>query len=485
MTIYADSFQRPDANTLGNINGVPWTYSQYGWGIRSNTARSLGGTVVGYDAWAVFNSESRDLDMQVQVSSEGGDALIFRHNGSNSFHRAWLNSWNNNGVRVWRLVYEIFTNGNRSIIHNTEIPSNTQYLRARVVGTSVQLFTRSSPLNNWAERYSGTQTAHVNNTRHGIGRAKERTFSGTNFRFFSLDTLNNRPNPPTNLQPPDGAQLNRAIDNVFSATFNDPDPGDSRSFFDIEFWRSGQNPQTVRRQTSSGIYNFIAGQALGQMFWRWRDADSQGLLGDYSPTRSVTWIEPPAGPTLLTPTAGSTISVARPVSTWLAPNQDRYRYRVYGDSAGSVNTGLVLVDDLVTSITTRSHSPSSDIPDGIFVWISIQVEHNGLWGPETMRRYPVSYTRPAVPSVHVEPAGNVIIVSSSRPAPTGGQPTVISYNVWRKKLGDPDEFGKRIATGIGPNASFIDRRVEHLESYLYAVEDLGNNTTTRRSLFSD
>lgn len=108
---------------------------------------------------------------------------------------------------------------------------------------------------------------------------------------------------------------------------------------------------------------------------------------------------------------------------------------------------------------------------------------DGLLSPWSSSKATVSYTPPAVPALTMTTRDTdaTITVLITNPAPTGGQPSVTAHDLYRRENGAGE--GIRIAAGLPPGTSYVDRTPAAGVDYSYRVVAFGNNGTTSTSVW--
>jgi hypothetical protein len=99
--------------------------------------------------------------------------------------------------------------------------------------------------------------------------------------------------------------------------------------------------------------------------------------------------------------------------------------------------------------------------------------------------FTVDYVEPATPSLTATPmtALGVIRVAITNPAPTGGQPALVSQDIYRRIVGDTTD-GTLIASGLASGATYDDWRVAAGVPYEYRSAARGVNGTTAFSAWT-
>lgn len=285
------------------------------------------------------------------------------------------------------------------------------------------------------------------------------------------------PLAPTLLYPVGGAAINRLNPLRISYRVNDPDAGDSQRAAELE-WISGtaapvllENPTPNQFFDAPGAY-FPA----GQISYRIRTQDREGLWGRWSPTEFFEAATPPPGPTITSPLAGATITSSQITVVWSGTGAS-FAVRTVADLNGNPDPSRVY--------ETTGTVPGPGQAAAVRFLVNNRAEHiqvmttsaAGLPSPWSSVRVNVLYTAPRQPTLAVTRVRRGLDVLIVNPVPVGDQPVVTHNHLWRRRAG---EAPRRIARDI-PAGVFSDRRVAHRVEYEYQVEAVGRNGTTSLS----
>lgn len=276
---------------------------------------------------------------------------------------------------------------------------------------------------------SGTQTFNAIATNDHAGSPAP-TYQSVGVAVVALRASNVAPNAPTLTSMVGGVTINRANTNRATWVFSDPNAGDSQSAYDLRYRLVGAGSWTnVHGAVPNQFYDFTAGAlAAGDYEWQVSTTDSLGVQGPYSPSEFFTAGDAPAGPTITSPTNGSTVDASDGV-TWSTANQDVYQVRRVADVAGAPDTGTIYYDSgEVTSTEARSAGLSFPV-NGRAEHVQVRVKYAGLWSPWSTVAVDVSYTPPPVPLVVIssDPSTASLLFTITNPAPAGGDPAA-AYN---------------------------------------------------------
>ncbi|MHC8516768.1 fibronectin type III domain-containing protein [Sporosarcina sp. ITBMC105] len=277
------------------------------------------------------------------------------------------------------------------------------------------------------------------------------------------------PNAPSTISPK-GTIVDRTIPQELVWRHNDPNPNDLQSAATVR-WRAQGDATwtTVNIVGQSQRYVFSANTLpAGNIEWMVQTADQQGLTSPWSSVAVFSAAEPTNTPTIIQP--GDTVSVARPVIQWASGAQQMYQI-VVEDSLGAIvwDTGNVIS-------TAKARTIGVDLVNGGRYRIKVRImDGGGLYSSYAIKDVLVSYTPPAKPVVNAYSADGFIAFNIESPQPTGTQPTVESYDVFKMI----NNQWVRVAFNV--ITAFNDYHVKSGESYRYYFKALGDNGTTSTS----
>lgn len=350
----------------------------------------------------------------------------------------------------------------------------------------------------------GATTTIDSNSPDNVYVSAKRGYSSSRIEFIYTDdtaspyavtydgiSLNTAPNAPTVTGPASGALLDRAVTQRFSWTFSDPDAGDSQSKFDLQYRLVGAGTwTTVTTTTTSNFHDFApSALAAGDYEWQVRTYDAVSTVGPWSALSFFTMANAPAAPTITAPTNGATVPSTTTV-TWSVGTQTDYQVRTVADNAGAPNTAVVYTDTgAVTSTSARARSVAFPV-NGRYEHVQVRIKNSGLWSSWASARVLVSFLAPAVPTLVVAPvnpaampADHALSVTTTHPAPTGGQPTVTSMDVLVRENGDTGD-GVRVAAGLAPGAVYVWTAPRSGITYQVRVRAYGDNATNTYSAWT-
>jgi len=565
MTTYTDGFNRPNTSYptgLGSIpNGGPtWQYINGSWRINNNTAQTE--TPRSSNPIAAVELVP-DVTLDLDISSNGGDALYFRIVNAANWWRLRKRRWTTSSTSTeyeWERHYNglygssidgqgdhshsigsasptaktwhtsstsspsfpssayhthhvtnmgtishqhptgsgnhTFWNGNTRDGSTTTTTHRRLYLERSVDGSVTNVTSSSGTTSKIGVECNGntiavyksgsttpwntiTSSIHNTATLHGIGRGTS-DLNGHSIDNF-VATLSNQPPLAPTLHPI--GTINVDSTNRLEWTFNDPDPFDSQSKFDLRARVQGTSTWTIEitQNTSNTRWDSPPGTfSVNTWEWEVRTYDALGYVGPWSTTESFIAAETPDTPNITKPINNGTVSVTPDTIEWSIPNQDKYQLRIVADDNGNPNTGNIRYDTgEVTSSSTRS--VSVEFPDQIFEHAQVRVEYGGLWSTWASVRYEVSYIPP--PSAIIEfqdyNSQGAVILHISNPESQGSEAQAISNIIRRRTINTNWAI---IGDDINLNSQFIDYTVENEVEYEYSIVTLGQNETSVESI---
>ena len=213
----------------------------------------------------------------------------------------------------------------------------------------------------------------------------------------------------------------------------------------------------------------------------WDDIDAAGV---YSAELTVVPSVPDL-PTITTPTNAATWVTSAMTVIWTATTQTTYLVELLNQAG----TAVLWSSGTIASVGLRQHALGYTLLNGVDYQVRVTTANDeGLLGAPDTNTFSVSYTLPATPTVTVTASSvnGYITVASSHPTPGGGQPTVTSADVF-VRLSSAHNYpdlerpvggaGIRIATGLTPGASWIDRACSGGIAYEYLVRGWADNGT--------
>ncbi len=312
-------------------------------------------------------------------------------------------------------------------------------------------------------------------------RIRARHYDGTTYSpwdesdgVFTIQH-NQAPNKANNLTPANGTVVDRATTTRLEWDHQDPNSNDPQSELDLQWRVKGTSTWNNVNQVTPNQYWDAPGGTFphDDIEWRVRTYDQEGLSGPYSDIVTFFAGDKPSSATITAPTDGSTVSVANPTVQWSSSNQSSYTLQVR-------NSGGTEVYEY-TGDTNKAHTIQYDLNNNVDYTIELFITNeDGLTSDSDSVNVSVSYTAPSGSVVDLEEnngSGTITLVTSF-PEPSGTEPTVTHYNVYRRI---PGEEWIRIAKDIPDDVDYVDFTVASNQEYEYYVRAWGDNDTYKDS----
>lgn len=288
---------------------------------------------------------------------------------------------------------------------------------------------------------------------------------------------NQPPYAPPLLSPAEGTTIDRALPQTLKWQFADPIEGDSQSAYELRVAPvgTGSFTSTGKIVTTDQFRSYGAGTlALGTFEWQVRTWDSGDLVGPWSPSHTFTVADLPATPTLTGP--ASPITAPAQNASWSAVAHTSYQVRRSSDTAGTV----VYYDSGEVVSGANAHALAFDTTSRI-EHVQVRVKASSLWSAWADSTLSVEFTPPPPPTFVLTTDSFLarIKVKFANPAPAGGQPAVVSHEVYRRVGTSGD--GIRIAKGIAPGAAYFDRTPASGVGYSYLGVSVAANGARSQS----
>lgn len=271
-------------------------------------------------------------------------------------------------------------------------------------------------------------------------------------------TLDTAPVAPTLTNP---GTFNAAMAKTLSWVFNDLNPGDSQTAYEVEIRVQGTGAAAYasgKVASTSGTAILAGGTLSNGAFYEWRvrtydEADNTGAWSTYQQftTTSAGLVEIVVPATDNAPLGSPSLTVEWEFTPGGTEVQASYRVKVVrtDTSAAVFDTGMVS-GPAITSYTLTGLL--SDVEQRIEVSLE---DSNGATSNTATRLVTPDFNQPLAPTVSAQPnaAETGILVSVSNPEPTGDLPDAGRNDIYRSVSGK-DAYIK-----IGeaePNGSFLD-----------------------------
>lgn len=311
--------------------------------------------------------------------------------------------------------------------------------------------------------------------------------TGTRYYCFyaEYEIANQVPNAPTITYPTGGETIELASGQTFTWTFSDPDSGDTQSAYTLRYRVTGATSWTTLSEvvSANSKHTFAGGTfAAGSWEWQVKTKDQDGDEGAYCSSSTFTAATTPGLPVVVTPAVDETISTASYSCTWVAAAQDDYQVRrVADDGAGSPDTGTIYEDSGTVNSATRAHTLTFTV-NARTEHVQVRVRVSSVWSSWASVRVLTGFTPPQTPTIVVtaNSTSAYISVVATHPAPGGGQPTVVSEDIYRSETNSSSD-AIRIYTGNTPAATYYDYACASDTDYWYFVRAVGDTGATADS----
>lgn len=340
------------------------------------------------------------------------------------------------------------------IVHDTFISTAPQTLNRWLWTRATGVLTSTEAFSYTGSGTTGANTPRINMKRGPFGGFTEWIGEQNgNAVIYGQNAVNKPPTAPT-IFSPNGVSIAVNAEQDFTWSFNDPDSGDFETAHDIRYRVSGTTPWTtlINQTGSAGRHTFASGTFTTATNYEWQVAtyDSSGLVGAWSSTATFSGVTGPATPTWIAPAPGGVISVANPTLQWSTITHTSYQIQV-------LNGTTVLYDsaEVVSAANQFTFTGGGYFPNGAARTLRVRLKNSSnVWGGWTENAVTVSYTVPANPTIttsFVDSSAigvpHALTATLVNPAPSGSQPTVTSWDLHVREVGDTST-GVRIAKGL-------------------------------------
>jgi len=256
--------------------------------------------------------------------------------------------------------------------------------------------------------------------------------------YYSI-TLNNPPNAPTLTAH---GNFDATTAQALAWLFSDPDSGNTQSAYQLQILDVALGTNTVDTgKVGSTVSSYaLAANALtnGKNYqWRVQTWDQSGAQGPYSGYSTFSTSAAPVA-TVTAPASGGTITADNYTFTggYTQPQgvvEQSFQFKLWNAA------GTTLISDSGTIVGTSNAKTFSGLSNNTSYEIEfIATSQSGVSASSGKMPFSVAYTPPATPTATTSnDATNArVAVTFTNPTPTGGQPTVSSNTVSRRKTGD-------------------------------------------------
>ena len=253
--------------------------------------------------------------------------------------------------------------------------------------------------------------------------------------------------------------------------FNDADPADVQTAYALSrqigagalaYWRASDSTwqaaevKNLSSTTAVTLASSWAAASDANYTYRVKVWDNTDLPSVYSSSLIVV-PSAKANPTITSPTpaqviAGDTITV-----TWTVSEQTAYRVRLFDTTAG----GNVVHDSTFVGGSSLTYEIPYTLKDANSWTVGVTTRNNeGLESTEIYQGFTTDFVEPAVPTFTFTPtpASGYMRVVFNNPVPGGGQPAVLSQELWRRAVGDTGD-GVRVGINISDDGTVDDWRI--------------------------
>lgn len=159
---------------------------------------------------------------------------------------------------------------------------------------------------------------------------------------------------------------------------------------------------------------------------------------------------------------------------------------LYHDETRLFAAGLIAYDSGWLASTAREFTIPYSVLDGQTwtVWFATR-NTEGLYSDPAQVQVTVDYVEPATPTLVAAPdaGAGAIMVQITNPTPGGGQPALVSQDLYRRVVGDTSD-GVPLATGLASGAAWQDWKAVSGVAYEYRVAARGANGTLTYSAWT-
>ncbi|HET9234936.1 MAG TPA: hypothetical protein VFP10_12415 [Candidatus Eisenbacteria bacterium] len=270
-----------------------------------------------------------------------------------------------------------------------------------------------------------------------------------------LDTFNLEPTAPT-LTPKSNYDATAAA--TFAWTFNDPNPGDTQSAYELEIERTDTGASVVdtgKVVSATSSRNVTGGTLTNGLSYRWRVRtwDAADTVGPFS------------GWGTFSTSAGGTVTITDPATDnpagvitddyaidWSVSGTTQAGYRVWL----KINSSGATVSDTGWITSTATTHNVTGMTSGVEHRIEVKVRNASLVESGTgTRLITPDYGSPETPTIVVTPstAGGYVEVAVTNPTPTGDRPEVLYNTILRRPVGAT--LWSVLGT-VDPDGTFLD-----------------------------
>ncbi|MGM0882594.1 MAG: hypothetical protein ACQEXQ_16325 [Bacillota bacterium] len=301
---------------------------------------------------------------------------------------------------------------------------------------------------------------------------------GSTVKFDEL-SYNNAPFAPTGLTR---SNYDATAVGSYSWVFSDPDAFNTQSAYQLLIKRVSDGVTIVDtgKVASTTSSHTLAAATLAnnvQYQWQVRTWDNKDLVGPYSSLSTFWTSAKPTASITVPATDGATVSSSSLTASWSfsdpeSQGQSAYQVKLT-DSADAVlwDSGKVADVNARSRTIVYTLANSTSYKTKVTVW-----DAKDIASVEAVRTFTTSFTVPATPTITVTAQSGCLSIGVTNPVPSGGQPSVSTNDIYRRKLGDT--AWTRIVANIPANTPYNDYAAASGVTYEYKVTAKGSNGTT-------
>ncbi|WP_433242499.1 hypothetical protein [Actinomadura nitritigenes] len=281
------------------------------------------------------------------------------------------------------------------------------------------------------------------------------------------DHLNSLPSQPT-LTPKANFDATNATN--FAWKFNDPDPGDTQTAFQIEIYDTATGTlkhDSAKTASATSAYTLPAATLSNGATYRWRvrvwdSQDEESTWSDFA-----TFATSASGSVTITAPATDndpTIITADYLITWSVTGTVQAAYRVV---VTRTDTGATLIDTNWTTSTATSYLVE-EMAAGVEYEVKVTVRNASAVASNTASRLITpDYAAPEKPLVAVEAVddGGYVLVTVTNPTPQGDRPNPDSNEIYRRRAGTGGAW--LLIAEVGPDGTHRDYTVPSGSAFEY------------------
>lgn len=464
-------------DSSGNLYAI-WSAGT-GNGIRAKKATYSGGSWTwGSEETATASYYANSGYLSSVLDSSGRVIAALRRSDAGNYLAVWQRS---TGGTWTDISPSTVAASALSVVTDTD--DNVYVFYAASGTVYYQKYTRSGGTWGLAVTVEGSTSNYPSLRRETSGSAVDALYiqgSGSpyNVRHYRL-SLNQAPTAPTLTTH---ANYDAVGNSDFLWTFNDDDPGDTQSSFQLQIRDVAAGTDTVdtgKTAGSSGSHT-VSGATLTnnkQYQWRVKTWDALDTEGAYSAYGTFYTSAKPAGTITFPAVDGDTVNSSsltgqHSVSDPESGGQSAYQYRLLSAADAELWTS-----GKVASVSGRSQTIGYTLVNSTNYKLELTVwDAKDVVSTAVVRTFNTSFTPPADPeglTATAYPGKSSIRISWSAPDPGAGVETD-TYRVARKKAEESDD-AYAVLEDAWPDTAYEDFTPASGQQYTYKVSTIGTN----------